>query len=87
MWLQEFKLVLHPVLMLCHLLWDMSPLGLCELAVTCPLRLNSGISYLDRQLATVGEPVPGILIPCFVREKFISLVVQLLVVLHNSLLT
>ena len=52
------------------------------------LRLKPGLAHLDRQLATVGELLPDTLLPCFVLEKFISFVVQLLMIhqVNNRLL-
>ena len=44
-----------------------------------------GLAHLDRQIATVGEPLPKTFLPCFVLKMFISVVVQLLMV-HNCLL-
>ena len=38
----------------------------------CPLRLKSGLAHLDRQVATVGDPLPVTLLPCFVLKMFIS---------------
>ena len=49
----------------------------------CPLRVKPGLAHLDRQLVTVGELFPEIILPCFVLEMITSLVVQPLVVLHK----
>ena len=57
------------------------------LSVLC--KSNQVLHTLTRRFTTVGEPLPETLLPCFVLEMIISLVKQLLKVLHkvyNSLL-
>ena len=68
---------------------ESSRLQLHQFAVMCPLRLKLGLAHLDRQLMTVGKPLTETFLPCFVLEMFISLIVQLLMLLHkvpNSLI-
>ena len=80
---QKSKLSLYPVLMFCHFLQGLSRLCLHQLVIKYPLRLKPGLAHLERQLLTVGELLPKTLLPCFVLEIFISLVVQLPMVLHK----
>ena len=49
----------------------------------CPLQVKPGPAHLDRPLVTLGKLLPEKLLPCFVHEMFASLVVQLIVVLHE----
>ena len=79
----KVKFILNPVLPFRHLFWGLTRLQLCELVVKCLLRLKPGLAHLDRQLVTVGEPLPETFLPCFDLKMFISFVVQLLVVLHK----
>ena len=46
-WLQEAKFTLYSVLPFHHHFWGLSSLGLCELAVTCSLRLKLSLAHLD----------------------------------------
>ena len=48
-----------------------------------PLRFEPSLAHFDRQLATVGKPLPQAFLPDLVLKVFIGLVIQLLVVLHN----
>ena len=50
--LQEVKFILNPVLPFRHFFWNLTRLGLCELAVTCPLQIKPGLAHFDRQLMT-----------------------------------
>ena len=54
---QESKFILYSVVMFHHLFWILSKLRLCHLAITCSLLLKPGLAHLDRQLATIGEPI------------------------------
>ena len=49
----------------------------------CHLRLKPGLAHFYRQVSTVGEVLPETLPPCFVLEMFISVVLQLLMILHK----
>ena len=52
-------------------------------AIACPVRAKQGLVHLDRQIATVYEPLSETLLPCFVLEMFACFVVQLLVIFHK----
>ena len=87
--LQEVKFILNPVLPVCHFLWCLARLRLCEVAVVSPLEFKTNLSHIDRQLAIVGKPLPQTYLLGLVLKLLVGLVNELVMVLdkvHNSLL-
>ena len=80
---QEVKFILNPVLPFRYIFWSPTRLGLCEYAIVNQLGFELSLAYFDRQLATVGKPLPKAILLGLVLKMFICLVVQLLMVLHK----
>ena len=50
--------ILNPDLPISHFFWSLTKIGLRELVVTSSLGFESSVACFDRQLVTVGKPLP-----------------------------